>query len=178
MAATPEHAARVLGLDDNATLKDVRRVRREMALKYHPDRSHDQERATRHMARINAAADTLTAHLKKQAAPASKAKRPEGPDFSARSKPEQSTPRPDPSNRKATSSKTGVHKGKPDPARTPRPAVREPVARARVSSAKEHADLALIRFASESYRKVLNRISQIDTGPRVDVTALSFLNTP
>ena len=74
--STPKHAARVLGLDEETTLADVKRVRREMAMKYHPDQSEDQERATRHMARINAAADTLIAHLlkptPKRSAPAAK----------------------------------------------------------------------------------------------------------
>ena len=82
MAATPEHAARVLGLSLGASLHDVRRVRRKMALKYHPDRCHDKEQATRHMARINAAADTLTAHIRKRVRPQAKGKSPNYTDFS------------------------------------------------------------------------------------------------
>lgn len=63
MAQSPQHAARVLGLLGEPTLQNVKRARRDLAMKYHPDARSDTKRATRHMARINAAADTLIKHL-------------------------------------------------------------------------------------------------------------------
>lgn len=84
MAATPKHAARVLGLSLDATIQDIRRVRRKMALRYHPDRCADKEQATRHMARINAAADKLSAHIQKRPGSDTSGKSPRPDNFSAR----------------------------------------------------------------------------------------------
>lgn len=63
MTQTPRQAARVLGLLEKPTLKSVKKARRELAIRYHPDRCEDRETANRHMARINAAADTLISQL-------------------------------------------------------------------------------------------------------------------
>ncbi len=166
MAATPEHAARVLGLDDNATLADVRRVRKEMALKYHPDRCADQEMSTRHMARINAAADTLTDHLKKQGT------RPNNPDFAKRHRAEQSSERtsaqhqtcgatsegPEETNRKSTTQDTTGDRVSPSARR----------------KAKTGTDSRLIRFAADSYAMARARIGKPNRAPTVDVRVLSF----
>ena len=166
MAATPEHAARVLGLDEHATLEDVRRVRKEMALKYHPDRCSDQEMSTRHMARINAAADTLTAHLKKQGT------RQNTPDFAQRRRAGQSTGRTR-ANDQTCSTRT---KGAEKPNRTS--ATQDRTAdRARPSTRTEtepSIDNKLIRFAADSYAMARARIGTPNRTPTVDVRVMSF----
>ena len=59
MAETPKHTARAVGLSLDCTRKDIKRPLRKMAFGYHPDRCSKNEQAARHMARINASADTL-----------------------------------------------------------------------------------------------------------------------
>lgn len=160
MAATPEHAARVLGLSLGASLDDVRRVRRKMALKYHPDRYHDKEQATRHMARINAATDTLTAHIKKRVRTQAKGKSPSYTDFSKPKQADQSSVRfekPKPQTASRTKEKKAQTTRKPERPKT-----------------KSRADIALVRFATESYANVLDRIGKKDSGPRIDISILSF----
>lgn len=55
-----------LGLDTGANLEEVRRKRRELVKRYHPDRFSDPEkrvRAERLTSEINAAQDTIARHL-------------------------------------------------------------------------------------------------------------------
>ncbi len=173
MAATPEHAARVLGLDDHATLEDVRDVRRALALKYHPDCSDDLERSTRHMARINAAADLLIAHLKGLGA---KAKRPSYKDLSSQYKDGQA----------ARAAHCGAQKAKPSSetheektssrgeARSERPSAQGSMTIAAQCPKMPPKDRELIQFAIKSYQLVLDQIGKSETGPKVDATALAY----
>lgn len=174
MAATPKHAARVLGLDDDASLEDVRRARRVLAKKYHPDCSPDVSKSNVHMARVNTAADTLIAHLLGKANQASKARQPSYKDFSnsRAAKPKNhgqsekaQGPRRTSANAQASTSSCG---------RGARPMeVRETLAPALVSE-RSTRDNDLIRLASKSYRTVLRQIAQPDEGPTVDARALRF----
>ena len=162
MIATSLQAARVLDIGDEATLEDVQRARRALALKYHPDRSDDPERATRHMARINVAADTLIGHLKKHATPEPK---PKTEPFSTGSK---TSPR-----------KSGLPISVPRTTRhTARLHVQEraphSVKSRNRASAPSEADLALGRLASASYRDVLDRIARAKAGSTVDIRTLNF----
>jgi len=166
MQSTPQHAARVLGLNLEASIDDVRRVRRKMALKYHPDCSDDQERATRHMARINAAADTLSTYLKDAAAfntnaactrrnATKQARRREAP----KSKPAEKTS-------ETNEPKAETVQRKPEQSAA--------VQRQLSSDKAWKAERALARYATESYSKVLNGIGRAETCPTVDVKVLSF----
>lgn len=158
MAATPEHAARVLGLGLDASLEDIRRVRRKMALKYHPDRCHDKELATRHMGRINAAVDTLTAYIKSRAKAQQARKSRRAAGATSRKQAPASSARPEKTKTTSRTRQSDVEAGfEPE---KPKPASR--------------AEIALVRFASDSYTSVLERIGRRDTGPRIDVSILSF----
>ena len=170
MAATPEHAARVLGLDDQATLESVRDVRRKMALKYHPDCSDDVERATRHMARINAAADLLIAHIK---ALGTKAKQPSYSDFSSQYK-SRRTATPKPEAPKSAGAKATEKRTKDDRANAPHAPAQQVINLTQPESGMSSKDRELIRFAVKSYRSVLDQISKADRGPRIDATALAY----
>ncbi|MEP2641400.1 J domain-containing protein [Roseobacter sp.] len=159
MAATPEHAARVLGLSGHATLHDVRQARRTLALKYHPDRCHDSDCATRHMARINAAVDTLVAHLKST----SRTRMP-----------------PPPQPKRAHRTRAHVNPRRAEP---PRDEVRrrpadtagarsqssEQPREAKAQAPKAQAEVTLIRRAAASYRSALDRFNQADMAPTIDV---------
>ena len=174
MAATPEHAARVLGLSLDATLDDVRRVRRKMALKYHPDRSTDQARSTRHMARINAAADTLIAFLKKREAVRPQRGHGTAGGHSAHKGAGGSTARSKRNKTKTERQHTGAHPRQQEPRRdTNRQAAHAPggPTKARVRS---KAELARVFLATQSYGKVLSRIGGQSEGPRVDLRVMSF----
>ncbi|MEM9578639.1 MAG: DnaJ domain-containing protein [Pseudomonadota bacterium] len=165
MAATPEHAARVLGLDDQATLEEIRDVRRALALKYHPDCSDDLERSTRHMARINAAADFLIAHLKGLGA---KPKRPAYKDFSNQYK----------ARRQRAEAKTSSQARKENASSRGEASAKNTRARQSMTvTAPEPQmppqDRELIQFAVKSYRRVLDQIAKADSGPTVDVRALA-----
>ncbi len=166
MAATPEHAARVLGLSLDATLEDVRRVRRKMALKYHPDRSADTERSTRHMARINAAADTLIAFLKSKPSPRSAETRrsdeQRASEQAGKSRRSTGEARQDPRQQSKASHRP----------RTERPAGAERKQESRPLRSK--AELARIFRATESYAHVLERIGGQCRTPGVDVRVMSF----
>ncbi|WP_282128827.1 J domain-containing protein [Roseobacter litoralis] len=174
MAATPEHAARVLGLDETASMDDVRRARREFAMKYHPDRRPDVTTSSRHMARVNAAADTLIAHIRDKAKLASKARQPQYTDFS-------NSRASKPKNRGRTVNAQGSTAAKPDlqtnissterGSRTV--ALRQPLAAPLVPE-RSGRDNDLIRLAARSYRTVLQQITQPDRGPTVDARALRF----
>lgn len=161
MAATAQHARRVLGLDDQATFADIRRIRREMALKYHPDVSINQTRAAAHMARINAAADTLTAHLRELDLQHHTGKSPIYPDFS----------NPTASQASSQPTKTGplVPIGHVPsapaiaPSRTPKPAREAP-----------KNDNALARFASTSYERNLIQIGESAPVSTINVKVLKF----
>ncbi|WP_371226639.1 J domain-containing protein [Roseovarius sp. 2305UL8-3] len=168
MQSTPQHAARVLGLSLEATLEDVRAVRRKMALKYHPDCADDQEQATRHMARINAAADTLTAYLMNKSAFQAKAAR------ARRTASQQARPsarRPEATKRKPAE-KTS-HNAEAPKVEKVKPAT-DPVQKYAQSDAAWKAERALARFATESYSRVLQGIGRAEARPTVDVTVLSF----
>jgi hypothetical protein len=172
MSATPEHAMRVLGLDDQATLEDVRCARRALALKHHPDRCADQERATRHMSRINAAADTLIKYLKNQTTAQPKKQRTDYSDISMRAQ-------------KAGHSARCRATDKPSPSAAPKPrphaqtATNDPIPQAarpvdapKSASPASAMNLGLIRMASASYRSALDKIGVIERAPAVDTCAL------
>lgn len=174
MAATPKHAGRVLGLDETASVDDVRRVRKAMAFAYHPDRSADQVRATRHMARLNAAADTLIAHIKSKKLPVKNGKRPHFPEFS----------RPHPTNTSGT-----AHKPSPKRAPAPKPAPpkNHPLVPATTRNVAVHVtdqkttsqlENDLVQFASASYVKVLGEIGSNNSEPKLNVRVLKFQNNP
>lgn len=164
MAATPEHAARVLGLSLDATLEDVRRVRRKMALKYHPDRSADTARSTRHMARINAAADTLIAFLKNKPSPRSAEAR-----HAARASERAGKSRRSTGQSKSDARQQSKASHRP---RTERPAGAEKKQESRPLRSK--AELARIFRATESYAHVLERIGGQCRATGVDVRVMSF----
>ncbi|WP_299632260.1 DnaJ domain-containing protein [uncultured Roseobacter sp.] len=178
MAATPEHAARVLGLGDDATLEDVRRVRRAMALRHHPDRSSDPSRSSRHLARINAAADTLTAHLKKTALPRSKRARPDYRNFAQQKTASGRSGQYSGQCRRAASAQSAPDNHAERTEKETRSKTSAPVLNMITSpegaGRPSAADGALIRLAAASYRTVLDQISRIDTGPRVDTRALCY----
>ncbi len=160
MAATPKHAARVLGLSLEATLEDIRRVRHKMALKYHPDRCTDKEQATRHMARINAAADTFIAHIQKGPRSNTSGQSPRYENFSARRQDNCTSARSDKTKSQSQSraQEQDIHaKKKTDQAKR-----------------TSRAERTLIRFASASYARVLDRIGPNQTGPTIDVSILGF----
>lgn len=152
MAASPKHAARVLGLTGDVTLDDVKRVRRKMALKYHPDRCADVVQATRHMARINAAADTLIAFLKNKPQP--QAKRPR-PDF--------------------TKAKTRATSARAEPKRQqPKPESTREEPRSQASEAAFQAQRKLVETAAKSYQQVLNQIGQQSIRRSIDLKIMRF----
>lgn len=161
MAQTPEHAARVLGLVGTPTLEEVKRVRREMALKYHPDRCAEQEKATRHMARINAAADTLIAYLQTK---------PETEPQQARRQRRATRARPDASAKHHSTKQTRQN--------TKRARCPENVVPAEVDSREERpackAQSILAERAAASYRTVLDRIGKQKLRPSVDIQILQF----
>lgn len=181
MITTSAHAARVLDLSDEATLEDVQYVRRQLARKYHPDCSNDQERATRHMARINVAADTLTVHINSQAANISEPVRRDRASSSARSKAGQASSHSTASRRQPASA--------PPQARTAPdmdPHTRGGNARLHVQERAPQTvksrtrlvtpaavDIASVRLASTSYRNMLDWVGGVDTGPTVDIRVLS-----
>lgn len=174
MAATPEHAARVLGLDDRATLEDVRRVRRALARKYHPDRAADQARASRHMARINAAVDTLVAHLKEHPTRSEQTQREER--FAAKRKAASETFRA-----AAAKAAQQAREGRQERAgasssqrRSTRSTAQRPSATIQPLSSDERA---LAQSAASSYRSVLDRIGKIAASPTVDMKVMCFSRT-
>jgi curved DNA-binding protein CbpA len=172
MAATPEHAARVLDVSVTATLKEVHEARREMAFRFHPDCSDDAERANRHMARINAAADTLIAHIKNRAS--ASGKRPEYRDFAGENE-RRKAPRSTKSDRKAASTSVAV----PAPVdrsadrRCMTTAVETPCA-ARPESGTSRSDRDLLRFATQAYTTVLGQIGGRGHQPTVDCKVMQF----
>lgn len=150
MSATAEHAMRILGLDAGATVEDVRIRRRNLAKMYHPDCAADHARATQHMARVNAAADTLTRHLK------NKLQQAKVPQHSA-----QATSNHASNTRRATDVPKTLPRQQaatPQPTKTLRPV--------------DMADQTLIRMASQSYTKALNKLGTVSRTPKVDVRAL------
>lgn len=178
MSATPEHAARVLGLTDEATLADVRRVRRELAFKYHPDRSSDPARSSRHMARINAAADTLIAHLRDQAPKRPASEHRERRDFSERNAARHASASRETSRNSKDRAKaaTGGRTSYSDNKAT----CREKEATARgitvqpTAPKQSPADSLLIRLAAASYRTVLDRIGTVAPAPTIDRRVLCY----
>lgn len=178
MAATPEHAARVLGLSVDATLEEVRVVRRALAMKYHPDCTQNPERASRHMARINAAVDTLVAHIKLRRVLRSQRSKAAKQQARARTRAAQ---RPASDGRVNAKPGAGQQETR---ARRETKRSREQVRSKPVDATPARAtlcvkdtagpDVTLIRLAAASYRKVLEQISQIETAPTVDVMALSY----
>lgn len=181
MALTPEHAARVLGLDDNATLEDVRQVRRAMAFKNHPDCSSDIDRSTRHMARINAAADTLAAHIKALGKVTTGMKRPKYSDFTAHQKANQRA-----QYQKATATRSETRRQSPseNPRYKPRAWASDtvvvsakPLAADQQVNRLSVADRNPICLAAQSYRAVLIQIGVPDAEPTIDTTALAFSAT-
>lgn len=172
MAATPEHAARVLGLDLRASAEDVRRVRRELAMKYHPDCNPDAKTSTRRMARVNAAADTLTSHILGKSKKAAKTRRPDYTDFANQRK--ANAPKADTTQ---TSDKTTAEpKTAQEPVTAPVQSSASLVCVAPAGSARSSGDNELIRMAARSYRTVLQQISKTNAGPTVDARALRFTN--
>ena len=163
MAQTPEHAARVLGLIGEPTLKEVKRVRRELALKYHPDRCAQSEQASRHMARINSAADTLTAYLKSKT-------------HTEPQKPKAQTRAPQEEPRAPRTGRTSTKDSRPEPKQTRRSHSRAVQTEAR--SEQERCDWkteqVLAQRASSSYRNILSRIGKPVLQPRVDLHILRF----
>lgn len=148
--STPKHAARVLGLDEETTLSEVRRVRRKMAMKYHPDQSDDQERATRHMARINAAADALIAHLQKPS-------------------PKRSTQAAKPTGARPTARNAA----RPTRHTDMQAHVMEAAKHTRTAPLSEE-ECALSRMAAASYKSVLDKVSRPQATPAVDATAMPY----
>jgi len=171
MAQTPEHAARVLGLIGRYSIDDVKRARREMALKYHPDLCSDAELATRHMARVNAAVDTLMAHLasKTQAAPKRSGQ--------TRRRARASESRTERNRAQSTASKadaTGPTRAKP----TKEPARGANTVQSNSASDAERrawkAERALAERASASYRTILDRIGKQQRRHGIDLQILKF----
>ncbi|MEM9582600.1 MAG: J domain-containing protein [Pseudomonadota bacterium] len=170
MAGTVDHAARVLGLEVEATASEIRRVRRELALKYHPDVTTDQARATRHMARINAAADTLLAHLN---AASATGRQPRYEDFSS-VRPRARKARPTGAGRaQAATQQSACHTQKAAP-ETARSKASHSVVQPSHKPAHATAKANLMRFASSSYAKVLDQIGNATAGPNIDVRVLKF----
>ncbi|MEM6577332.1 MAG: J domain-containing protein [Pseudomonadota bacterium] len=168
MAQSAEHAARVLGLVGDPTLEGVRRARKAMALKYHPDRCGDTEKATRHMARINAAADALIAHLKSgpQAQSGKSQERRQAPG----------TERRKASARNRTSDRGTARTAKPK-AKTKRQPASRSVRTEPLSDAARRAwktERALAEKATASYQNVLSRIGRSKARKGVDLQILRF----
>ena len=157
MAASPKHAARVLGLTGDVTLEDVKRVRRKMALKYHPDRCHDVDTATRHMSRINAAADTLIAFLKNKPKPSFRKPQPEPTKPRARQAETTKMDTPPP--------KTEKRAEQPKPSRTA-PSV-QPI---KIDAAQRK----LVERAAKSYQQVLSQIGQQSMRRSIDLKIMRF----
>lgn len=178
MSATPEHAARVLGLTDEATLADVRRVRRELAFKYHPDRSSDPARSSRHMARINAAADTLIAHLRGQSPKRPASERRERQDFSERKTARRaSASRETSKNPKARAKAAGGDRASHSDSSTTSSAKETATHGMTVQPAapkQSPAEGLLIRLAAASYRTVLDRIGTVAPAPTIDRRVLCY----
>jgi len=181
MVTTSVHAARVLDIGDEATLEDVRRARRELAMKYHPDRTVDTDRSTRHMARINAATDTLIAHLKNPVTSKPASVRTDRPDFCADKKTEQSSTGPRVSSHNSVSPNCAAHTPKHTAEGQARSHNQERTAQAnkrlKRAGVPSGAELALVRLASASYREVLDQIFRADCGSTVDIRTLSFSTT-
>lgn len=172
MAQSPEHAARVLGLIGEPTLDEVKRARRNMALRYHPDQCADKEQATRHMARINAAADTLTAYLKSRAQPKAQpnTQKTQYRSHRAEAEPkETSAHNSSKAKEDASAAKTRQRKPRNQDAH----AVNVKTASDAVRRAWK-ADRALARRAAHSYQSVLSRIGKGHMRPAVDVQILRF----
>jgi len=162
MAATPQHAARVLGLDLAASLEDVCRMRRALARKYHPDQSSDQERATRHMARINAAVDTLTRYIQDKATAETKRRnrRAEEMRNAKRSKERAARDRAAQdraAQERAAQERAAQNKAQAAEAKRPRQAARAAPASEPCLS---HAEQAAVRFAAHAYSKCLKDIGR------------------
>ncbi|GFE49864.1 hypothetical protein So717_16170 [Roseobacter cerasinus] len=174
MAATPEHAARVLGLDDHATLEDVRRVRRALARKYHPDHAADRASASRHMARINAAVDTLVAHLKEQAAKPKQAAQDD--KFAAKRKAASETFRAAAEKAAQQAREQTQQRARASSQRreSTRQTAHRHTATARTLSSDERA---LAQAAASSYRSVLDRIGKMAVRPSVDTRVMCFSRT-
>jgi len=174
MAGTPRHAARVLGLTGTITIEDVTRERRRRARFYHPDRFKDQERASRHMGRVNAAADVLIAHLNQEQNPEAEAEHTE-------------TANPVRQNQQGkvmwtrTSPKVHIEQ-EPIEAEwfeeTPFAAYENDGPKLPVPyNTASRAERALTEFAKTSYRRVLTQIGQQEMQRSVDMTVLRF-NAP
>ncbi len=181
MAATPEHAARVLGLDLQASLKDIRRVRRDMALKYHPDCSNDFERSTRHMARINAAADVLIAYVMSGKSSDAKGKPPRYSDFSNQqrtgAKHNHTAKSEAPRNNDTSKPHDDDVQQKPVGSHNFQHSVSSPLQIAVPRQQTSSEDHRLLQVAINSYRSVLNQIGKVEKGPNIDQKALTFPNS-
>lgn len=163
MAQTPEHAARVLGLIGEISLDAVKQARRDMALQYHPDRCGNSARASRRMARVNAAADTLIAALENQ---------------QKVSAPETEAPSTaDTADRAAAKSRTASAKKR----RSMGSRQRGQAARAKTAADAARgawtAERALAKRAKASYRKALGGIGKTGATGRVDMQILRFDST-
>lgn len=174
MAATPKHAGRVLGLDETATLEDVKRVRREMAFVYHPDRSTGNDRSTRHMARINAAADTLIAHIKKTARAPQKGKTPSFTDFSAPKPTTASRAQGKPAQAETVSSTFKAYPCRAQQSSNARVQSRNQTARGPSRTSTAQADVDLVQYASASYRSVLDQIGSKPNTPSLNVKIMKY----
>ncbi|MEM6939096.1 MAG: J domain-containing protein [Pseudomonadota bacterium] len=164
MAATPEHAARVLGLDVKTTLSEIKRARREMAFKYHPDRTDDFQRASRHMARINAAADTLTAHVLDEAGRLRQRKRNRYADFSHLHRNPGKAQAPEQKEAPKTASARDANAAQKDTQTVEQPALRK-----RVRPKRLDQMALLAQFASAAYAQTLAHIGVAVADPVIDV---------
>lgn len=174
MAHTPEHAARVLGLMTAPTLEDVKRARRDMALKYHPDRCKDAALATRHMARINAAADVLIAHLKQKRSTSKPDHRPDHTPFRAEAKTADAETRTDETHRR--SADCSAEARKPERPGNAYKQSRNVTVDSLTEAARRswNIERALARSAVRSYRATLTRIGPRKTKDRLDLHILKF----
>lgn len=171
MPLTPKHAARILDLDETATLSDLRAARRRLVFAYHPDRFEDAEDADRHMARINAAYDTFLAHLKGQPLPAFDYNFSDGTNF-RKPKPSRQA---NPNTRPQSAGPKTAHRKTPRPQKHRRATPQ--VIAISVEAPHVHASMtaacpAKVRSACSSYAKVLNDIGGPSFEPAIDTKVL------
>lgn len=178
MSLTPKQAARILNLDASATLSDVRAARRRLVFAYHPDRFEDAECADRHMARINAAYDTVLAHLQGRPLPSFSHNFSDGTNFK---QPKPSQPKSSQRTTAQARKNTGTAGRKAPPraaprSHQPRSATPEVIAisahPAQSDSSMTAASAAKARAASSAYRTVLNDIGGAYSEPQVDTKVL------
>jgi len=173
MKTTSEHAARVLDILGEVSHKTVQRARRELAMKYHPDRFKDKEGATRHMARINAAADALIEHIRVENVANPESARMGNPVSADMKKAGKCSAGIKAINRKPVSTApvgcTTAHDTIFTAGSRPSAQTAQAAKRLNRSRTPSGADLALSRMAAASYRDVLGRIGTMDDGPTVDI---------